>query len=88
MEVDMLKIDGGMVAASEDSEGAVMLKAIIQLAHNLGIWAVAEGVETREQYEVLRAAGCRYGQGWFFGKAVTAETLSEHRVPASPIPAA
>jgi diguanylate cyclase (GGDEF)-like protein/PAS domain S-box-containing protein len=88
MEVDMLKIDGGMVAASEESEGAVMLKAIIQLAHNLGIWAVAEGVETREQYEILRAAGCRYGQGWFFGKAVTAETLSEHRVPASPIPAA
>ena len=75
MEVDMLKIDGGMVAASEEGEGAVMLKAIIQLAHNLGIWAVAEGVETREQYEILRAAGCRYGQGWFFGKPVPAGEL-------------
>jgi EAL domain-containing protein (putative c-di-GMP-specific phosphodiesterase class I) len=76
MEVDMLKIDSGMVAASEASEGSVMLKAIIQLAHSLGIWAVAEGVETREHYETLRTAGCRYGQGWFFGKPVPAAKLS------------
>jgi diguanylate cyclase (GGDEF)-like protein len=86
MEVDMLKIDGGMVAASEDSEGAVMLKAIIQLAHNLGIWAVAEGVETREQYEILRAAGCRYGQGWFFGKPVPAAEFEPARALGVPAP--
>jgi EAL domain-containing protein (putative c-di-GMP-specific phosphodiesterase class I) len=75
MEVDMLKIDSGLIAASESSEGELMLKAIVQLAHNLGIWAVAEGVETREQYETLRRAGCRYGQGWFFGKAGPADEL-------------
>jgi EAL domain-containing protein (putative c-di-GMP-specific phosphodiesterase class I) len=80
MEVDMLKIDGGLIAASESSEGELMLKAIVQLAHNLGIWAVAEGVETREQYEALRRAGCRYGQGWFFGRPAPADELEP--VPA------
>src|SRR4051794_16583582 len=39
-------------------------------AHNLGIWAVAEGVETRAQCQTLRRAACRYGQGWYFGRAV------------------
>jgi diguanylate cyclase (GGDEF)-like protein len=75
MEVDMLKLDGGLVAASETPEGELMLRAIIQLAHNLGIWATAEEVETREQYEILRRAGCRYGQGWFFGHPAPAAEL-------------
>jgi diguanylate cyclase (GGDEF)-like protein len=72
MEVDMLKIDSSLTAASGSAEGELMLKAIIQLAHNLGIWAVAEGVETSDQYETLRRAGCRYGQGWYFGHALPA----------------
>jgi EAL domain-containing protein (putative c-di-GMP-specific phosphodiesterase class I) len=75
MEVDMLKLDGGLTAASDSPEGELMLKAIIQLAHNLGIWALAEGVETQEQYETLRRAGCRYGQGWHFGRPVPASEL-------------
>src|SRR3954454_4199664 len=75
MEVDMLKIDSGLIAATGSTEGEVMLKAIVQLAHNLGIWAIAEGVETRAQYEALRRAGCRYGQGWYFGHAVPAADL-------------
>jgi diguanylate cyclase (GGDEF)-like protein/PAS domain S-box-containing protein len=75
MEVDMLKLDAGLVAASDTPAGELMLKAIVGLAHNLGIWAVAEGVETREQYETLRRAGCRYGQGWFFGRPVPADQL-------------
>jgi diguanylate cyclase (GGDEF)-like protein/PAS domain S-box-containing protein len=76
MEVDMLKIDGGLIAAAESSEGELMLNAIIQLAHNLGIWAVAEGVETRAHYETLRRARCRYGQGWYFSRAVPAAELA------------
>jgi EAL domain-containing protein (putative c-di-GMP-specific phosphodiesterase class I) len=77
MEVDMLKIDASVTAASDSPEGALMLKAIIQLAHNLGIWALAEGVETHEQYETLRRAGCRYGQGWYFGRPVPASELPQ-----------
>ncbi|HEX4735135.1 MAG TPA: EAL domain-containing protein [Thermoleophilaceae bacterium] len=83
MDVDMLKIDRGLVASAATPEGELMLRAITQLAHNLGIWAVAEGVETREQYEALRRAGCRYGQGWYFGRAVPAAELSPALVPIS-----
>jgi diguanylate cyclase (GGDEF)-like protein/PAS domain S-box-containing protein len=75
MEVDMLKIDGGVTAASDTPEGELLLTAIINLAHNLGIWVSAEGVETQEQYETLRRTGCRYGQGWYFGRPVPADEL-------------
>ena len=54
-----------------------MLRAIITLAHNLGIWAVAEGIETDRQYELLRLARCRYGQGFLFSRPVPAAELSE-----------
>jgi EAL domain-containing protein (putative c-di-GMP-specific phosphodiesterase class I) len=83
MDVDMLKIDRALIASAATPEGELMLRAITQLAHNLGIWAVAEGVETREQYEALRRAGCRYGQGWYFGRAVPAGELSPALVPIS-----
>jgi diguanylate cyclase (GGDEF)-like protein/PAS domain S-box-containing protein len=84
MEVDMLKLDGSLTAASGSVEGELMVKAIIQLAHNLGIWAVAEGVETREQYETLRRAGCRYGQGWYFGHALPAADVKRTLALATP----
>ena len=84
MEVDMLKLDPELVAAATSSEGEMMVRAIIQLAHNLGIWAVAEGVETQEQFELLRRAGCRYGQGWHFGRAVPAAELDTEGVGFEP----
>jgi diguanylate cyclase (GGDEF)-like protein/PAS domain S-box-containing protein len=83
MDVDMLKIDSRLIAAAESSEGELMLKAIIQLAHNLGIWAVAEGVETPAHYETLRRAGCRYGQGWYFSRAVPAAELTTSGQPVT-----
>jgi diguanylate cyclase len=83
MDVDMLKIDSGLTAASESGEGELMLKAIIQLAHNLGIWAVAEGVETQAQYDTLRRAGCRFGQGWYFGRPVPPGELKA--APPAPV---
>ena len=58
-----------------------MVRAVIQLAHNLGIWAIAEGVETRAHYEMLRRAGCRYGQGFYFSEPVPAEELLTARAP-------
>ena len=36
------------------------------MAHKLGLKVVAEGVETRQQYDMLRRAGCDYGQGYLF----------------------
>jgi diguanylate cyclase (GGDEF)-like protein/PAS domain S-box-containing protein len=75
MEVDMLKIDRSMVLAADTVEGELMLRAIIQLAHNLGIWAIAEGIETESEFEMLRRAGCRFGQGFHFSRPVPAEDV-------------
>ncbi len=69
--VEMLKIDRSFVcrmnARGENSEIA---QTIIQLAHNLGIRVVAEGIETAEQLEQLKKMGCEYGQGYFLSKPV------------------
>jgi diguanylate cyclase (GGDEF)-like protein/PAS domain S-box-containing protein len=76
LEVDILKIDAAVVAGAERPEGRVMLNAIVQLARNLGIWPLAEGIETREQYDLVRRAGCRFGQGYIFGQPVPAEEIT------------
>ena len=72
--VNTLKIDrsfiGRMAKGDENSE---IVRTICTLANNLGMEVVAEGVETREQLELLRSLKCEYGQGYFFSKAVDAE---------------
>ena len=77
LDVDMLKIDTDVVAASVTPAGETMLRAVIQLARNLGIWPLAEGIETEQQFEMLRAAGCRFGQGFYFTKPIAAEDVPE-----------
>ena len=49
------------------------MRTIVALGHNLGIDVVAEGVETPEQYSVLRDLGCTYGQGNWFSPPVPAD---------------
>jgi EAL domain-containing protein (putative c-di-GMP-specific phosphodiesterase class I) len=51
-----------------------MVRAIVGLAHSLGLDVVAEGVESAEQAEELRALGCEYAQGFYFSKAVDTAT--------------
>ena len=52
---------------------AAIVKAIVSLAHNLGMEVVAEGVETRAQADALRALGCQRGQGFLFSKPLPAQ---------------
>jgi diguanylate cyclase (GGDEF)-like protein len=75
MEFDVLKIDGSLVRGADNPEGQTMVNAIVQLARNLAIWPLAEGIETRAQFEVLRDAGCRFGQGYFFARPLPAEDV-------------
>ncbi|MFL5894350.1 MAG: putative bifunctional diguanylate cyclase/phosphodiesterase [Thermoleophilaceae bacterium] len=77
MEFDVLKLDAPLVAAADRPDGQTMINAIVQLARNLGIWPLAEGIETRRQYELLRGSGCRFGQGYFFAHALRADDVPE-----------
>jgi len=68
---DKLKIDKSFVAElSNRAECAAIVCAVIGLGRSLGIGTTAEGVETREQYELLRAAGCREAQGYLLSRPV------------------
>lgn len=50
---------------------------MILMAHKLGIKAIAEGVETREQFDLLKAAGCDYAQGFLFSPALPLEQFDD-----------
>ena len=70
----MLKIDHAFVRDLEtDGENRALSRAIIDLGRALGLEVVAEGVETREQADILAASGCELGQGYLFGRSVDAE---------------
>lgn len=66
-----LKIDQSFVRQiGHDKDDEAIIAAIIQLAHNLGMDSLAEGVETQAQRDFLQAKGCRYIQGWLLGRAM------------------
>jgi diguanylate cyclase (GGDEF)-like protein len=66
---DRIKIDRSFVREmTHNGECAAIVRAIVQLGATLGIATIAEGVETREQLEAVRAQGCNEVQGYFFGR--------------------
>ena len=70
--LDQLKIDLSFVRKmNESSENLEIVRAIVNLAHNLGLNVVAEGVEEIEQQDALRDLGCEYGQGYLFSKPIS-----------------
>ncbi len=72
--LDYLKIDKSFVYNLEhDAANVALCEAIIVMSHKLNLKVIAEGVETQQQYEVLRRAGCDYGQGFLFGMPLPAE---------------
>jgi diguanylate cyclase (GGDEF)-like protein len=71
MKVSMLKIDRSFVGGLEDDAGtAVLTSSIVQLARNLGLEPLAEGIETEEQRNFLLTHGCELGQGFYFSRPV------------------
>ena len=73
-DIDYLKIDQSFVRnLVTDASDLALSEAIIVMAHKLGLKVIAEGVETAEQRQLLAAAGCDYGQGYLFSKAVPPE---------------
>jgi diguanylate cyclase (GGDEF)-like protein/PAS domain S-box-containing protein len=75
-DVDYLKIDKSFINhLTEDGSDKALTEAIVDLAHRLGIEAIAEGVETGAQRDMLAAFGCDYIQGYHFSPAVPREAF-------------
>jgi EAL domain-containing protein (putative c-di-GMP-specific phosphodiesterase class I) len=75
---DVLKIDRSFVGRmTEGDQPLQIVRTIIELARVLKMSVVAEGIETFEQYRLLRQLGCRYGQGFLFARPMTAEAVTE-----------
>lgn len=74
LPVSTLKIDRTFVTRmTESRENGEIVFTVIKLAQNLKMQVIAEGVESREQFERLREIGCENGQGYFFSKPLDAE---------------
>jgi EAL domain-containing protein (putative c-di-GMP-specific phosphodiesterase class I) len=87
MPVEEIKIDRSFVMEmTEDENDAVIVRATIDLAHNLGLQVVAEGVKDRKTWEYLSSLGCDIAQGHYISEAIPAHEFSDwllSRKPAS-----
>lgn len=77
LPVDELKIDKSFVIQMTENENdAVIVRSTIDLAHNLGLKVVAEGVESEQHVALLRGLGCDVGQGFFISKPIPADEMT------------
>ena len=90
LPIDVVKVDRRFVSAmTRDHRSEAIVRACIGLAHDLGLEVVAEGVEDRETWELLRDIGCDTAQGYYVGAAMPLDDLTpwlsgwRRRVPAA-----
>lgn len=89
--VDILKIDRSFISdLLEISSDKALVVAIISLARSLDIKVIAEGIETADQFRLLRDLGCDFGQGYYFSRPMEADAFFEtcwingEALPSSP----
>ena len=77
LPVDEIKLDRSFVSDLLNSKpDHAIVHAMIKLADSLGLSTVAEGIENREQHDLLRAMGCGVGQGYLYGRPMDVETAT------------
>jgi diguanylate cyclase (GGDEF)-like protein len=87
LPLDQLKIDQSFVRnIATDTNDAVMVQAIIDMAQNFRMDVIAEGVETEEQLDFLRQNGCLAYQGYLFSKPVPVDEFEQKIMISSPEP--
>lgn len=75
LPIQCLKIDQGFTQdVARVRENAAIVRAILALARELGLEVTAEGVQTTEEFEFMREAGCQWAQGWYLGRGVLVES--------------
>jgi EAL domain-containing protein (putative c-di-GMP-specific phosphodiesterase class I) len=76
LKLDRIKIDRSFVdRLDKDKDSMTIVRAVLGLANGFELETTAEGVENNEQLTLLRADGCREGQGYLFSKAVPADEV-------------
>lgn len=85
LEIDELKFDRGFLLGLKDSgeeyeRQIIIMNEIVELTKKLKISTVVEGVETKENEELVRALGCEYGQGYYYSMPMSASEFSEKYV--------
>ena len=74
LDIDVLKLDMKFLSGSDNNErGKIIISSIIRMANRLNLPVVAEGVETKEQADMLLSYGCELMQGYYFSKPVPAD---------------
>ena len=77
LPIDVLKVDQSFTKGLDRNDERSLVPAILDLARTLGLCAIAEGVETREQGLRLNALGCDMAQGFYFARPMTRAALTE-----------
>ncbi|RON18275.1 GGDEF domain-containing response regulator [Pseudomonas brassicacearum] len=85
--IDVLKIDQSFIRGlSNDSNDAALVSTIISMGRSLNLTIIAEGVETLEQLDFLKAHQCEEGQGYYFSKAVEPSAFVQYLRSLNPPP--
>jgi len=86
LPVHVLKLDSSFVAGLGTTQADAVSRTVIQLAVDLGLEVVAEGVETVAQRDILLGMGCHSAQGWLYGAAGPAEAIFRALPLGLPLP--
>ena len=78
LPADTVKVDHSLIRdMGSDPQQSKFVAAILQLIYSAGLMAIVEGIETAEQAEQLKAMGCLYGQGYYYGHPVPAAEVMD-----------
>lgn len=75
LPIDVLKIDRSFIKEIHDEKEVAIIKSIVEMASQYKREIIAEGVETRKQFELVKEMGCGFGQGYLFAQPMPIEEL-------------
>ncbi len=86
--VDRIKIaQEFMLKLTDDPSSMIIVKSTINLAHDLGLNIIAEGVENKEQLDLLKSWNCNQVQGYYYSRPLSAEAMTAHLLRGTMAPA-